>query len=41
MKVKNWIWRLDNQIVEHLLKRYPTRELMNEYVGMDLKPHNP
>ena len=25
--------RLDNQIVEHLLKRYPTRELMNEYVG--------
>jgi len=26
--------RLDNQIVEHLLKRYPTRELMNEYVGI-------
>merc|ERR1739838_809740 len=24
--------RLDNQIVKHLLKRYPTRELMNEYV---------
>jgi len=24
--------RLDNQILEHLLKRYPTRELMNDYV---------
>ena len=29
--------RLDNQILEHLLKQYPTRELMNDYVGIDYR----
>ena len=30
-------FRLDEQIEEHLLKRYPTRDLMNDYVATDLK----